>query len=200
MKLTFSVSCWCLWMTKTLTTLSPLLHHFFFSHSSMTNSSAHMYFDTHTHTHSSVLLHSQTETLRLPLGCLSSAQSKWIIHHRFPLCLCWPWTVKFLANIWPWCNIGLPEWMPLGTQGRGFAWHKPALWKLLSRFLLDFKAFRDHLTLSAETDTNHGGMLFSSYTAFAQRFSQFQFPQLYNYMKQTLISCKTKTCPAGFFF
>lgn len=42
--------------------------------------------------------------------------------------VCWPKTLKVLANIWLWCCTGLPEWMPLGTQCRGFNWYKPLLW------------------------------------------------------------------------
>ena len=159
LEMTKTIVCWRPHCPFTLLCLSPI--HFPRSRSSMTNSAAFVYFDTHTHTHTHTHIHTRhpdffSLSLSLRRAFLHkrkaateefnlTAQSKWIIDQHlffffFPVCVCWPKTLKVLANIWLWCNTGLPESTSLGSQCWGFNWYKLPLWKISTCFLLSFYA------------------------------------------------------------
>lgn len=120
------------------------------------NSISFLYTVTYTHTWSCLL----TSTCSLTHTEILSQSESFLFCF---VCVHWPKTLKVLANIWRWCNTGLPEQTPLVTQCWGFNWHKLCAAKASELFRSHFLCLKDLLTLKHQkqpltTETHYFGL------------------------------------------
>lgn len=133
---------------------SPLTVYIHCSCLSVNNSMACLYFVSHIHTHPVSLLRSDcipSNTFRLSWLNLSPVKVDHRSAYFFSVCLCvcvsFTKALKVLANIWLWCNTGLPEQTSLGTRCWGFNWRKLLLCEALESFPPHFLCHKEQLTL-----------------------------------------------------